>query len=231
MRAFTVLFLSLMASPIWATQLTMDSNNQPQCYNGYAFDALAELIATFPEIDESEALVIKGTLTATTISNATTAMQTYLVPPCPGNTEFDRDPTVVGGDFEDYQYSNPQNSINFSCFESMAHLFNATSPVPVSASAPMKTLVAQAEKDALKRAQPQNKNLKPVSFVRAYAGEYLMGIKVALSSGEDDEYGDYFLYTVNGKNQLELLSAHWGDDQGPQMKLYCTGWSQGLVIQ
>lgn len=228
MRLLALLTLSVFASASSADQIIADSNGMPVCYDGYSYDALNELLNFDfdPALDESEAHVTNGNLVAPQFDEKGSHQQTITVPPCEGNTDFDKAPVQ---ETETPVDDLPKNMVSFACFETMANIYENTKPLTKDYDAKITDVIERAKKDAKKRAKKMNQKYEPVVYANIYADKYLHGLKIVFTSGEDDEYADYFLYTVAG-DDLQLMSSHFGDDQGPELEVYCQGWSEGVTI-
>ena len=118
-----------------------------------------------------------------------------------------------------------RNEVSFPCFETMANIYTeAKTPAAEITLAKDKAIIEKAVGHAVGGAKAQVVKTE----VAILANSNLMyGIKVTV--GDDPEYQDYYLFQV--ANELELLSKHDGDDQGPEITVYCKGWSEGLVIK
>jgi len=224
----TIALLAMSAPAMAANQIVLNDDDSIKCYNGYSFDALFELLQMDfdPALDESEAYVTdKGALIAPQYDEEGYTQQIITVPPCDGNKDFNTPPVT-----ENKTPSEKTAEMSFSCFETMATIYSNGKPMTGTWGEAAKIAVAKAEKDAVKRAKKSNQNLTPVSYVVSINNQYVYGIKVVLAYDENDEYADYFLYSVENTD-VQLLSAHLGDDQGPELKNYCTGWNKGIVVE
>jgi hypothetical protein len=119
------------------------------------------------------------------------------------------------------------SSVSYPCFETMARIYANAQALPDTLTGKEKAAVEAARWDALKRSgdQKANEGLVAKGVVGAQGG--LSGIKVEV--GTDPEYSDYYLYKFDGE-RLQLLSKHFGDDQGPEIHVVCKGWSIGQDI-
>ncbi len=123
-------------------------------------------------------------------------------------------------------------SVSFSCFEAMADIYSKSKVETKELSAKEEAIVKAATTDALKRASEKASMISKtpeVRILRAY-GDKISGLNIVTSN--DPEYGSYFLYSYSDySKELEILSEHIGDDQGPELNLLCSGWTEGSLVK
>lgn len=204
--------------------LEINDEWMPVCYYGDAKTAMQELLSLDfdPALSSEEAKIEDGVLKTVQFDENGSVQQTIEVPACEGNTGEEIISTE--GDYT--------SEITYSCFETMARIVENAKPVSSSASVKENAGIEKAVQDAEKRKNANQKGTKPVVTVTSDSNG-IFGIKVSFNTSDEDEYGNYFLYQyLDGKKpKVELLSAHYSDDQGPTLKIFCTGWSEGKEIQ